>query len=227
MSDSSQILVFDRALRRARGGVRGVLAEEGAALLRERVGDVRRAFARRFDFGDQDADEEAFPFAPESFDLIVSNMRLHWVNDLPRVLAHLREALRPEGLFLAALLGGATLQELRTCLMDAELAVTGGVSPRVSPTLDLGTASALLQQAGFQLPVADQETITLVYPDMFALMRDVRSMGEANAHTQRLKHFTRRAVFTEAARLYQDRFPAEGGGIRARFDLVFLHGWRD
>ena len=172
------------------------------------------------------ADEEYLPFKANSFDLITSNLSLHWVNDFPGVLAQIKSALRPGGLFLATSLGGQTLHELRTCLMEAELAVTNGVSMRVSPRIDLPTASALLQRAGFELPVTDSELITLTYPDAFALMHDLRGMGEGNAGLQRLKHPTRRAVLFEAARLYKDRFAGADGGIPASFEVLFLHGWK-
>jgi SAM-dependent methyltransferase len=171
------------------------------------------------------ADEELLPFVAKSFDLIVSNAVLHWVNDLPGTLMQIRHILKQDGLFLAAMLGGRTLQELRHCLMDAELAVTGGISPRLSPTISLQDASGLLQRAGFQLPVADSETITLTYPDAFALMRDLRDLGEGNAHLQRLRHPTRRAVFQKTAQLYGERYPTKEGGIFATFEVIFLHGW--
>jgi NADH dehydrogenase [ubiquinone] 1 alpha subcomplex assembly factor 5 len=171
-------------------------------------------------------DEEYLPFKPNSFDLITSNLSLHWVNDLPGVLAQIKSALRPGGLFLAALLGGQTLHELRACLMEAELSVAKGASMRVSPRVDLPTASALMQRAGFELPVTDSEMITLTYPDAFALMCDLRGMGEANAGLQRLKHPTRRAVLFEAARLYKDRFTGADGRIPASFEVLFLHGWK-
>ena len=173
------------------------------------------------------ADEEFLPFAANSFDLIVSNLSLHWVNDLPGTLAQIKWALRPGGLFLAALLGGQTLIELRTCLMEAELAVAQGASLRVSPRIDLPTAAGLLQRAGFELPVADHETLTLTYPDAYALMRDLRGMGEANACLQRLKRPTRRAVLFEAARLYRERFVTMDGRISATFEVIFLHGWKE
>jgi SAM-dependent methyltransferase len=170
------------------------------------------------------ADEEMLPFAPGSFDLVVSNLSLHWVNDVPDVLMQIKKALRPGGLFLASLIGGGSLIELRTCLMEAELATTGGASPRLSPSIDMPTASALLQRAGFNLPVTDQENITLEYADAFALMRDLRGMGETNALIDRLRRPTRRRVFTEMARLYRERFGAAGGKIAASFEIVFLHG---
>jgi len=171
------------------------------------------------------ADEEILPFAPASFDLITSNLSLHWVNDLPGTLAQVRQVLRPEGMFLATLFGGDTLYELRACLLEAEMVVTGGASPRVSPSLTMQTASGLLQRAGFSLPVTDQEVITLTYSNIFALMRDLRGMGEVNAHAQRLRHPTRRAVFDLANTLYIKRFGLSDGRIPARFEILFLHGW--
>jgi SAM-dependent methyltransferase len=124
------------------------------------------------------ADEELLPFAPGSFDLVISDLSLHWVNDLPGCLL-VRQCLKPDGLFLASLFGTGTLQELRTALMEAELAETGGASPRVSPFADLRDAAGLLQRAGFALPVADVDTVTVTYGDFFALLRDLRGMGEA------------------------------------------------
>jgi len=172
------------------------------------------------------ADEEYLPFATDSFDLILSNLSLHWVNDLPGALIQIKNALRPDGLFLGTVLGGQTLYELRTCLLEAELSITGGISPRLSPTIELQAASGLLQRAGFVLPVTDQETITLTYTDVFALMHDLRGMGEANAHRERLRRSTRRAVFMEAARLYQARYATADGRIPATFEVLFLHGWK-
>jgi NADH dehydrogenase [ubiquinone] 1 alpha subcomplex assembly factor 5 len=127
------------------------------------------------------ADEEALPFAPASLDLVVSSLALHWVNDLPGALLQVRQVLRPDGLFLAAMLGGETLKELREVLMEAELAVTGGAAPRISPMADLKDAAGLLGRAGFALPVADRDLLTVAYPDALALMRDLSRMGEGNA----------------------------------------------
>lgn len=172
------------------------------------------------------ADEECLPFAAESFDLIVSNLSLHWVNDLPGALAQIRQALRPGGLFLAAFLGGQTLFELRSCLWDAELALTGGVSSRVSPSIDMQTASALVQRAGFTLPVTDHEVITLTYSDAHALMHDLRGMGETNAQLQGSRKPSRRALFNEVDRLYRDRFARADGRLPATFEAIFIHGWR-
>jgi NADH dehydrogenase [ubiquinone] 1 alpha subcomplex assembly factor 5 len=171
------------------------------------------------------ADPELLPFGEASFDLIVSNLILHWAGDLPGALVQLRRALKPDGLLLAALLGGQTLVELRTVLFAAELAEEGGVSPRVSPTIELADAAALLQRAGFALPVADGETITVSYPDLFALLRDLRGMGEQNALAARRRAPLRRATLAHAAALYVERFGDADGRIPATFELLFLCGW--
>ena len=127
------------------------------------------------------ADEEALPFADASFDLVLSNLSLHWVNDLPGALIQIRRALRPDGFFIAAMAGGETLKELSQCLFDAELAVTGGAAPRLSPFAAVSDAGQLLRRAGFVLPVADAETVTITYPDLFKLLADIRGMGETSA----------------------------------------------
>jgi SAM-dependent methyltransferase len=171
------------------------------------------------------ADEETLPFAPQCFDAILSNLSLHWANDLPGALAQIRNSLKPDGLFLAALFGAGTLQELRAVLMEAELAETGGASPRISPFADLRDAAGLLQRAGFALPVADLDTVTVTYGDFFALLRDLRGMGEANALIDRLKRPTRRSVFARAAALYQERFADPEGRLKATFQVLFLTGW--
>jgi SAM-dependent methyltransferase len=171
------------------------------------------------------ADEELLPFAAGCFDAVLSNLALHWVNDLPGALVQIRHSLKPDGLFLASLSGSGTLDELRTCLMEAELAELGGASPRVSPFADLRDAAGLLQRAGFALPVADADTVTVTYGDFFALLRDLRGMGETNVLFDRLKQPTRRAIFARAAALYQERFADREGRLRATFQVVFLTGW--
>src|SRR5687768_10855919 len=180
------------------------------------------AYARR---GDLVADEEILPLQQQSFDAILSNLSLHWVNDLPGALAQIRSSLKPDGLFLASLFGTGTLQELRTALMEAELAETGGASPRVSPFADLRDAAGLLQRAGFALPVADAGTVTVTYGDFFALLRDLRGMGETNILIDRLKRPTRRTVFARAAAIYQERFADAQGRLPATFQVLFLTGW--
>ena len=171
------------------------------------------------------ADEEWLPFAPASLDLVLSNLSLHWVNDLPGALAQIRAALRPDGLLLASLLGGRTLAELRECLIAAEAEITGGARPRVSPFVELRDAGALLQRAGFALPVADADLLTVTWPDALALMRDLRGMGESNALAARARGFTRRDVLLRAAALYAERFAEPGGRVRASFEIVTLTAW--
>jgi SAM-dependent methyltransferase len=171
------------------------------------------------------ADPELVPFGEASFDLIASVLALHWVADLPGALVQLRRALKPDGLLLVAMLGGQTLVELRTVLFDAELAEEGGVSPRVSPAIELGDGAALLQRAGFALPVADSETITVGYPDMLSLMRDLRGMGETNALAARRRGGWRRGTLARAAALYAERFGDADGRIPATFEILFLCGW--
>ena len=170
-------------------------------------------------------DPELIPFRDRSFDLAVSALVLHWVADLPGALIQLRRALRPDGLLLAAMLGAGTLAELRTALIEAELAEEGGASPRVSPGADLAAAAALLQRAGFALPVADVDTITVLYPDLLTLLRELRGMGETNALAQRRRAGWRRATLTRAAAIYGERFGRPDGHIPATFEIVYLTGW--
>jgi NADH dehydrogenase [ubiquinone] 1 alpha subcomplex assembly factor 5 len=171
------------------------------------------------------ADPELLPFAENSLDLVLSNLVLHWAEDLPGTLIQLRRALQPDGLLLGAMLGGNTLIELRTVLIEAELAEEGGASPRVSPTAELSDAAGLLLRAGFAMPVADAETITASYPDAIALMRDLRGMGETNALLSRRKSPLKRATLARAAALYRERFADASGRIAATFEILFLTGW--
>ena len=171
------------------------------------------------------ADEESLPLAPGSVDLVASCLSLHWVNDLPGALVQIRRALRPDGLFLAALFGADTLDELRRALLEAEIAVSGGAAPRVSPFVELADAAALLQRAGFALPVADADTLTVTYGDAFALMRDLRGMGEQSALCARPRSFTRRQTLMEAAARYQASCADGDGRIPATFRVLFLTGW--
>jgi SAM-dependent methyltransferase len=172
------------------------------------------------------ADEECLPFAADTFDLVLSCGSLHWVNDLPGTLAQIRQLLKPDGLFLALLPGGETLHELRTAATEAQIAQEGGLSPRVSPFLDLRDAGALLQRAGFALPVADSDTLTVRYDNAFTLMHDLRGMGEANVLAGRAKHFTRRTTMMATAEAYCTLFLGEDGRMPATFELVTLTGWK-
>jgi SAM-dependent methyltransferase len=171
------------------------------------------------------ADEEALPFAPASFDLIVATMSLHWVNDLPGALVQMRTILKPDGLLLAAMAGGETLFELRRALLDAEAGIEGGAGVRVSPFVALRDAGDLLQRAGFALPVADSDIITVTYADAFALMRDLRAMGESNAAWARRRTFSRRDTMFAAAARYGSLFGAEDGRIPASFQILTLTAW--
>ena len=171
------------------------------------------------------ADEEMLPFAHASLNLATSILSLHAVNDLPGALVQIRRALKPDGLFMAAMFGGETLTELRQSLAAAEIEVEGGLSPRVAPFADLRDIGALLQRAGFALPVADTDRVTVRYRDPFRLMADLRGMGETNAHLERRKGFTRRATLLRAAELYQERFAGPDGRIPATFQVLYLTGW--
>lgn len=171
------------------------------------------------------ADEEALPFRDASLDLVVSTLTLHFVNDLPGTLIQIRRALKPNGLFLAALMGGETLTELRQAFAEAETEVEGGVSPRVAPFPDLRDLGALLQRAGFALPVTDVERVTVRYATVFSLMRDLRRMGATNALTERRRVPLKRRTLTRMAELYAQRFADPDSRLRATFEIVWLSGW--
>jgi len=219
-------------------GAFGCVLELGArgALLREAIG--ARAGATAYVVADSAlpcaaaasglrvvAEEEWLPFAADSFDLVISNLALHWANDLPGALIQMRRCLRPDGLLLVSMLGGRTLIELRACLLDAELEITGGASPRVSPFVDMRDAGGLLQRAGLALPVVDADLLTVSYADATALMRDLRGMGESNALRERRRGFTRGEVMARAAALYAERHAGGDGRIAASFEIVTLTGW--
>jgi SAM-dependent methyltransferase len=171
------------------------------------------------------ADEEALPFAPGSFDLVVSGMALQWVNDLPGVFAQARRILAPDGLFLACLPGGASLVELRVALAQAEEEITGGASPRISPFVDVRDMGGLLQRAGFALPVSDVDSFALRYDSVLGLMADLRAMGAANVLVKRASRPLRRDVLARAAQIYADRFSDPDGRVRASFEIVWISGW--
>jgi SAM-dependent methyltransferase len=171
------------------------------------------------------ADEETLPFRDASLDLVVSGLALHFVNDVPGVLAQIRRALKPDGLFVAALFGGETLTELRQAFAQAETEIEGGVSPRVAPFADLRQLGALLQRAGFALPVIDVERVTVRYGSAFDLMHDVRRMGATNPLLARRRVPLRRMTLMRMAEIYTRRFGDNDGRIRASFDVVWLSGW--
>lgn len=162
---------------------------------------------------------------PGPLDLVVSPIALHMISDLPGVLSLVRAALAPDGLLLANLLGGATLQELRASLVDAETTVTGGAAPRVHPMIDVRSLGALLQRAGFALPVADSTTFDVTYASVIGLMTDLRSMGRTNVLCDRSRHFLGRAVLAETDAHYRAAFSVENGRIRATYEIITATGW--
>jgi SAM-dependent methyltransferase len=245
-------ILFDRALLRVRqsralrGDPATFLLDRVAGDMAERLHAVLREFKAAADIGtagDQvrtvltgrvgniaridlpDHESEPLALAPESLDLAVSALALQFVNDLPGVLAQIRRALKPDGLLLAALIGGDTLTELRQSFAAAEAELEGGVSPRVAPFADLRDVGALLQRAGFALPVTDVDRIVVRYDSAFALMADLRHMGATNILVERRRTPTRRATLLRMAQLYGERFADEDGRVRATFDVIWLSGW--
>lgn len=243
---------FDRALltkRQARAHALGAemfLLDRVADDMAERLGAVLRTFSAGADIGTPaDAvalmlapqagkiqrialpgnDSDALPLAPASLDLAVSALALQFVNDLPGVLTQIRRALRPDGLLIAALAGGDTLSELRHSFAQAETEIEGGISPRVAPMIEVRDAGALLQRAGFALPVTDVDRIMVRYDNAFALMRDLRRMGATNILIERRRMPLRRATLLRMAQIYSERFADPDGRIRATFDIVWMSGW--
>ena len=190
--------------------------------LRKPLADRLKSFTHLDVLGDP---QEVLPFQQETLDLVVSALALQFVNDLPGVLAQIRRALKPDGLLLAAMIGGDTLNELRQCFAAAEAELEGGVSPRVAPFADLRDAGHLLQRAGLALPVTDVDRIVVRYDSAFALMADIRRMGASNILVERRRAPTRRATMLRMAQLYAKRFADADGRIRATFDVVWLSGW--
>lgn len=168
---------------------------------------------------------ETLDLVPEGFDLVVHALGLHWANDPVGQIVQCRRALRPDGLFLGALFGSRTLQELRAALAEAEAEETGGISPRVAPMGEIRDLGGLLQRAGFALPVADAVTLEASYADGLALMRDLRAMGETNVMHDRLRRPTARRVLARAAAILAERFAGPDGRVRATYEIVFLTGW--
>ena len=244
-----------RLARAERGGYAGFLLDRLAEDLDDRLGAVLRGFTTVLDLATpapaatrilaarypealrvrlaplpEDGcvivgDPELLPVAAGSIDLAVSLLALHAVNDIPGTLIQLCRALRPDGLFVGCLLGGATLTELRQSFGQAESEIEGGISPRVAPFAAVREVGALLQRAGFALPVADTDTLTVRYADVFGLMRDLRAMGLTNVLTDRRRTPLRRATLLRAAEVYAERFSDADGRIRATFEVLWLSGW--
>lgn len=194
------------------------------AMLPERLKSAR-IIDLSFDRGQALADLEFLPLKPQSFDLIVSNMALHWVNDLPGMLAQIRAALAPNGVFLGSALGGETLTELRDSFVEAETRISGGYHPRVSPVMDLRDAAGLLQRAGFNLPVADIDRLPVAYENPLRLLEDLRAMGQSNVVVGRKSTFTTKAVLFGALQHYMQAFGDADGHVPATFDCLFMSGW--
>lgn len=200
------------------GPFAAALADSDAA---PRVGPVKAVGDRAARAGPGEA---PLALPDQSQDLIVSLMSLHWANDLPGALSQIRRALKPDGLFVGTLLGAGTLKELRAVLTEAELELRGGAQARVSPFADGFDGAALLQRAGFALPVSDVDRLTVRYPDLFALIRDLRAMGETNVLAGDGRPLTR-GIVARAAQLYAERFGEPDGRIPATFEIVHLAGW--
>ena len=245
-------VLFDRALLQARRrraekiGAATFLLDRVAEDMAERLHAVLREFSSAADIGtvgDQvraaltkrvgrlvrvdlpDRESEPLLLAPESVDLAVSGLALQFVNDLPGVLAQIRRTLKPDGLLLAAMVGGDTLTELRQSFGAAEAELEGGISPRVAPFADLRDVGALLQRAGFALPVTDVDRVVVRYDNAFALMQDLRRMGATNVLMERRRAPTRRATILRMVQIYGERFADPDGRIRATFDVIWLSGW--
>ena len=200
-----------------------------AALATGKIGQLRR-IETSASFGDEDhevraSNFESVPLEPQSVNLILSPLSLHLTNDTPGMLIQMRSALKPDGLLLAAIPGAGTLAELREVLLAAETEIYGGASPRVVPFADIRDIGALLQRAGFALPVIDEESFTVRYDHIFALMRDLKAMGMANPLKGRSRRPVSPKFFLRAAELYAERFSDPDGRIRATFSIVFVSGW--
>ena len=194
-------------------------------ILRSRLGHVVRSDLSAAFAPDVVADEEALPFAEASFDLVVSALSLHWINDLPGALIQIRRVLKPDGLFIGAVLGGRTLTELRQSLLSAEAEIRGGAANRISPYLDVIDGAGLLQRTGFAMPVADNDARTVRYAHPLRLLADLRGMGETAAFADRSGPPLTRAILMRAMEIYGQRFSDPDGRIRATFEFVTLSGW--
>ena len=242
-------IIFDRSLLRARRarasrlGPATFLIDRVAEELADRLAAVLRRFELAADLGtptdalrralagtvdrivEVAADDEVLPFHEASLDLVVSGLALQFVNDLPGVLVQTRRALKPDGLFLGALIGGDSLVELREAFAAAEVEIEGGVSPRVAPFADLRDLGALLQRAGFALPVTDVDRLTVRYATPLALMHDLRRMGATNVLVERQRRPLRRATLRRMLEIYAERFAGPDGRVPATFEIVWLSGW--
>ena len=187
--------------------------------------DISEAMARACAVSAFVADEERLPVAEQSLDLVTSLLSLHAVNDLPGALVQIRRALKPDGLFVGCLFGAGTLKELRTCLMQAEIEFTGGAAQRIAPLPGLQDMAGLLQRAGFALPVADVDRVTVRYDTPFDLMADIKGMGESAAFADASRPPLSRRILSRMAELYTEQFADPDGRLRASFEIIWLSGW--
>ena len=218
------------------------LHQRAAAVLEDRLLDVTRDFDQGLAIGAALSDlpkiatlehtqdnvtgpEERFAYAENSLDVIVSNLMLHTINDLPGALVQMRSALRPDGLFVAAMFGGETLYELREVMAHTELSLRGGQSPRISPFADKQQMGSLMQRAGFALPVVDSDIFTVTYSALTKLLHDLRGMGESNIIAARDKRYVGRDFFPAVERAYQESYAEVDGRLPASFEIIYLTGW--
>ncbi len=246
-------IIFDRELlrerqRRAAQGAEQFLLERAREELFARLGTITRKFARAalietpdaeaiksellatgqvetIDILDVEGAAESVGGDPAHYELAVSLLSMQWLNDLPGVLAQIKRLLKPDGLLLAAMIGGDTLSELRDALASAESEAEGGISPRVSPFVEVRTLGGLLQRAGLALPVADVDRVTVRYANAIELMRDLRRMGAANALVERSRKPLRRGTLLRAGEIYRQRYADADGRVRATFEILWLSGW--
>ena len=243
--------IFDRSLlaKRRQAAKRNIqeydfLYRWAGEQLKDRLNDITRSFERCVQIGpftprltdnalildhtdqaDIIGDEEYFPFGQNTLDLIISNLSLHMTNDLPGALIQTNYALKPDGLFLGAMLGGETLYELRDSLMQTELSLNGGAAPRVCPFADKQQMGGLMQRAGFALPVVDSDIVRVSYPNIQKLFQDLRGMGQGNIITSRSKGLTHPHLFESAQEYYKKHYSDDQGKITASFEVIFLTGW--
>jgi SAM-dependent methyltransferase len=201
---------------------RALKAHAGSA---DRVGEIVGADLASFGGANRIVDEELLPFEPQSFDLVVSALSMHWVNDLPGALIQIRNVLSPDGLFIGSVLGGRTLFELRQSLLAAEEEIRGGAAQRVSPFLDVVDGAGLMQRAGFAMPVADGDSVTVRYREPMRLLADLKGMGETAAFAEKGRPPLSRRMLARAMEIYRERFSDPDGKCRATFEIVTLSGW--
>lgn len=234
MASSSIPQIFDPAQRRrarARALEKDVdffLHDWASRNMQDRMQDIRRDFTAplSLDIRSDDIGEmEILPVNASTHDLVASNLYLHTLNDPLGMLIQIRRALKPDGLFIGAMLGGETLHELRDAMTQAEIDLRGGMSPRIAPFADKQQMGGLMQRAGYALPVVDSDIVTVTYRDFYKLLHDLRHMGENNMLSARNRHFTPRGLFSRTEEIYRDRYSEPDGTIRATFEIIFLLGW--